>query len=132
LNHVKVADKPGVLHCINNFVFPTKRLFYLNFEEDFDKNNSKRGFHANMNFNEFIIVIEGSIKIKLIDVDLTETNNIVNKNETFYIPKMKWIEYEVFSKDTVILCLADKAMNESCSVKNFEKFLHFNDNSSNF
>ena len=103
-------------------------------EEDYyvvDKNNPKRGFHANMNFNEFIIIIEGSIKIKLIDVDLIETINIVNKNETFYIPKMKWIEYEVLSKDTVILCLADKTMNESCSVKIFEKFLHFNGNSSN-
>jgi dTDP-4-amino-4,6-dideoxygalactose transaminase len=131
LNHIKIADKPGVLHCINNFVFPAKRLFYVNFEEDFDKNNPKRGFHANMNFNEFIIIIEGSIKIKLIDVDLIETINIVNKNETFYIPKMKWIEYEVLSKDTVILCLADKTMNESCSVKIFEKFLHFNGNSSN-
>jgi dTDP-4-amino-4,6-dideoxygalactose transaminase len=118
-------DKPGILHCTNNFNFDVKRYFYVNFKENVLENNvsTKRGLHANVNFNEFIIVIEGSIKVKLIDKNLQKEEFIINKNETFYVSKMKWIEYEALKSDTIIFCLVDKTKNDSLCIYNFEEFI---------
>ena len=118
---IKTENKPGILHCINNLNFSVKRFFYLNNFNDIAKKN-KRGLHANLNFNEFIVVIQGSIKIKLIDKNSNEENVVLNDNETFYISNMKWVEYEILDENTIILCLVDKDINESISIFNFEDF----------
>jgi hypothetical protein len=63
---IKTENKPGLLNCINNLNFNVKRFFYLNNFDDISIKNYS-GFHVILNFYEFIIVINGSIKIKLID-----------------------------------------------------------------
>ncbi len=121
----QTESKPGVLHCINNLNFDTKRFFYINnFDNGIENTYNKRGLHANITFNELIIVIDGSIKIKLIDKNLKEEVKIVGKNNICYIPKMKWIEFDILESNTVILCLADKCIKESISEHNYEKFIN--------
>lgn len=122
-------NKSGILHCINNLNFDTKRFFYIDTFENLlenDVSQNKRGFHANLNFNEVIIVIEGSIKIILTDKKLNKEIKIVNKNEIYYISKMKWIEYEILDNNTIIVCLVDKSMSESNIVNNFDDFINLN------
>jgi dTDP-4-amino-4,6-dideoxygalactose transaminase len=102
LKKIKTENKPGLLNCINNLNFNVKRFFYLNNFDDISIKN-KRGFHVNLNFNEFIIVIQGSIKIKLIDKNSNEETVVINVNNTFYISNMKWVEYEILEKNTIIL-----------------------------
>ena len=125
-NHLKIKDiitekKPGILHCINNLNFETKRLFYINNFNNLNENN-KRGFHANLNFNELIIIIEGSIRVTLTDKCSNTETRIVNKDTLYYIPKLKWIEYEILDNNTIMLCLVDKDINESISISDFEEF----------
>jgi dTDP-4-amino-4,6-dideoxygalactose transaminase len=117
-------NKTGSLYCINNINFAVKRFFYINFKENVIENQllAKRGFHANTNFNEFIVVLEGSIHVKLIDTDLKEEECIVNANETFYIPSMKWVEYNPITQNTILLCLVDKNKSDSVSINDFNKF----------
>jgi dTDP-4-dehydrorhamnose 3,5-epimerase-like enzyme len=85
--------------------------------------NSKRGFHANINFNEFMIVLEGEIEIKLIDKNQYEIIKKLAKNEYIYIPKMNWVEFEILNKNTIIFVLADEIMSESKSIFNFDEFI---------
>jgi dTDP-4-amino-4,6-dideoxygalactose transaminase len=130
-NQLKIKDiitenKPGILHCINNLIFETKRFFYIDSFNNILSENNKRGFHANLNFNELIIVIEGSIKLTLIDKELNKEITIVNKNNIYYIPKLKWIEYEILNNETIILCLVDKNLDDSISINNFEDFKKLN------
>jgi dTDP-4-amino-4,6-dideoxygalactose transaminase len=122
IKNIITENKSGILHCINNLSFDTKRFFYIN---NFNNNlteNKKRGFHANINFNELIIIVEGSIKLTLIDKKLKEETTIVNKDNLHYIPKLKWVEYEILSDNTVILCLVDKDINSSIVINDFEEF----------
>ena len=35
---------------------------------------------------------------------------------------MTWVEYSILDKNTVIMCLTDKNINESISINDFEKF----------
>lgn len=134
---IKTKGKPGTLHCLNEMNFDTKRFFYLdNFNEfdDFkneylglDKNltNKKRGFHANINFNEFMIILEGEIEIKLIDKNQIETKRKLLKDEYINIPKMNWIEFEILTANTIIIVLVDEIMEKSKSIHNFNEFLNF-------
>lgn len=134
---IKTLNKPGILHCLNEIEFITKRLFYIdNFNElnDFKNEylginntliNNKRGLHANINFNELLIVIEGQIEIKLINQEKYIYNKILNKNDYILIPKMYWIEFEIKNEHTIILVLADEIMKKSKSIHNFDEFIDF-------
>jgi dTDP-4-amino-4,6-dideoxygalactose transaminase len=122
IKNIITENKPGVLNCINNLNFETKRFFYINNFNNLLPENNKRGFHVNINFNELIIVIEGSIRITLTDKYLNTETSIVNNDSLYYIPKLKWIEYEILENNTIMLCLVDKEINESVSVNNFDEF----------
>jgi dTDP-4-amino-4,6-dideoxygalactose transaminase len=119
-----VPDKYGSLHSINNFFFePVKRLFYI---DGFNTTNLpvERGFHSNINFNEFIIIIEGQIELILCDKHNNKTTIILNKNDTYFIPLNMWIIYRVLLQNTIILVLADKSFDESISERDFNKFIN--------
>lgn len=122
---ISSTTKNGILHCINNFNFIVKRLFYVdNFENENDiENRNKRGFHCNTNFNELMFIIKGSVKLKLIDQNNESEIIYLNKDDVYYIPNMKWIEYEYLDSNTIILCLVDKELNESETITNFKDFL---------
>lgn len=118
-----VTDKPGVLNCINNFNFDVKRFFYINnFDDDLDK---KRGLHANINFNEVFYLIEGKVSIKLVDKNLDEKIEILEKNKLFYIPKMNWIEFEILESNTIVMVFADEIFSTSKCIHNFNDFINF-------
>jgi dTDP-4-amino-4,6-dideoxygalactose transaminase len=125
LDSIQLLNKPGILHCINNLSFNTKRLFYLDSfgtTNNFEKNN-KRGFHANINFDELIIVLNGEIKVKLTDKNLNVTETILNKNDTKIIPRMNWLEYEMIDISSIILVLANEIFGNSISVRDYETFI---------
>ena len=118
-----ITKKPGILNCINNFNFNLKRFFYIN---NFNDNHTnKRGFHANTNFNEVFFLIEGKVSIKLIDKNLIETNNIIEKNQILYIPKMNWVEFQILEANTVIMVFADEILAKSTSIHSFNDFKNY-------
>lgn len=114
-------NKEGVLHCINDYDFHTKRIFYIN-DFDLSKGPVKRGFHSNTNFNEFFIVLKGEVQLKLIN----KFNNTIIKqlksNDAFYIPKNNWIEFEVLDKSTSIFVLCDKEFETSQCITDYNIF----------
>jgi len=122
LETIQTKHKSGLLHCINNINFDTKRFFYLENSDNSDTFH-KRGLHANLNFNEFIFVINGSIKITLTDKNKKIETYILHKNNTCFVPSMKWIEYEFLDQHSIMVCLVDKPLNESISESNFDTFI---------
>jgi mannose-6-phosphate isomerase-like protein (cupin superfamily) len=122
IKSIEIESKDGILNCLNNMNFDVKRFFYIDQFKNKD-NYSKRGLHVNLNFNEFIIIIEGSIRLKLIDKNREEKIIILKKNDTYYIPSMYWIEFDILDLNTVLLCFTDKSLNDSVSLHNFEEFL---------
>lgn len=134
---IKTNSKPGILHCLNNLNFNTKRIFYLdNFDElnnfkneylNIDTKNVKkiRGLHANINFDELLFLTEGEIEIKLIDKQLNESVKKITKNEYIFIQKMNWIEFEILKQETVIVVLANENLDNSISISNFREFLDY-------
>ena len=132
INSIQTENKPGILNYINNLNFLTKRLFYIDnfndissFKEEYlnIKNvNKSRGFHANINFDELLIIINGEILIKLIDKNLNVTEKKLIKNDLFYVPKLNWLEFEILNEKTIILVLANEVFDKSISVFIFDEF----------
>ena len=122
LTTIKTSGKPGILRFLNNIDFDTKRLFYI---DNFDSSNTDktRGFHANINFDEFLIVIDGTITVKLIDRFGKITEHIINKDEVLLIPRFNWIEYHITDENTKILVLANEIMSKSISISDYDKFI---------
>lgn len=119
---IRVEDKNGDLNCINNFHFDVKRFFYVN---NFDLENKSpiRGLHANLNFNELMLIISGAVRVNLEDKEGNKLQKVINKNETIFIPKMNWIEYEILEKDTVVLVFADQILENSMSERSYNSFI---------
>lgn len=122
IKDIETASKDGILHCVNNIIFDTQRFFYI---DSFKNNNLVRGLHANVNFNELMIIINGTVNIKTVDQNKNEELRVLNKGDVFYISEMKWIVFEASDKDTVIFCLTDKNINDSVSIYNFDDFINY-------
>jgi hypothetical protein len=122
LNTIVTNNKPGILNYVNNLGFDCKRIFYIDSfkESEFDK----RGNHAISNFNELLIIIQGSIQIEITNQNNQKLINKIGKNETFFIPKQSWVEYKILEPDTIILVLADEIYEKSICIQNFEEFLN--------
>jgi len=120
---IKTKNKPGLLNCINNISFDIKRIFYLNsFDLNDNLENNTRGFHANKNFEELIIIQNGSIELTLINQKQEKIIKILHKNDIYLIPKNYWLTYKILDNNSIILVLANEILSKSISVFNFEEF----------
>jgi len=119
---VITPNKPGILHYINNMNFNVKRLFYIDNFNDITTSN-KRGLHANINFDELLFVINGEMKLKLVDKNLNKKEINLYKNDIYLIPRMNWLEFEVFNKDTIILVLVNETLNNSKGIFSYDEFI---------
>lgn len=119
-----VDSKPGVLYFLNGINFPCKRIFYLDSFDTINSSFKKRGFHANMNCDEFLCVIKGEIEVKLISQKNEETLFSLNKNQTLLLPQKHWIEYTIRDPSSIILVLASETLSDTISIFDFKNFLN--------
>jgi hypothetical protein len=117
--------KPGELHFTDvneQDPFIIKRLFLLNNFNDLNENNNKRGLHANLNFDEIIIVNEGYIDVKIIKKNKEFIEFRLNKNECLYFSRGYWLEFIIDNSNTSITVFANMIQSESTSMYDFDKF----------
>lgn len=120
----KVEKKDGILHCINDMNFNTKRIFYI---DNFELNNNTRGLHANISCSEFIFIISGSINITITN-RLEEKNTVIlEKNEGILIKPMNWLEFNALTANTIIIVLCDEPFiyDKNKSIFNYNDFINY-------
>jgi dTDP-4-amino-4,6-dideoxygalactose transaminase len=115
-NHTNGKD--GILHCINELNFETKRVFYI----DKFKTGETRGNHANINADEYLFVLNGNLRIKIINKrNEKKTFNLI-KDEGILIERNNWIIFSSINEDTIVMVLANKEYNETKSISSFDDF----------
>ncbi len=102
--------------------FNIKRVYYIN-----NLSNSKavRGRHAHKKLEQYIFCINGKFDLELDDGK--NKQKIVLSGASYGIrlgPKL-WHKMTNFSKDCVILVLADDYYKESDYIRNYEEFLKY-------
>ena len=71
--------KDGILHCINKLNFETKRVFYI----DKFKTGESRGNHANINTDEYLFIVNGNLKLEIINKNNEKKHFIYLKMKVF-------------------------------------------------
>ena len=115
-------DQRGCLSSIEKNILPfeIKRVFYL---YNITK-NSFRGRHAHIEHLTFLIALNGSFDVTLIDTNNNKKIITLDKpTKGLFVPNMIWHELNNFSKGAVCLVLASDEHKEEDYILDFNEFL---------
>ena len=114
-------DKYGTLIPIEenrSVPFSIRRIYYI-YKVD---SKIRRGYHSHKELNQILICVSGEVKILLktpFDEQIVKLNN---PQKGLFIGPMIWREMYDFSKDAVLLVLADKHYDECDYIRNYKKY----------
>jgi len=112
-------NKDGILHCINKLNFETKRIFYI----DKFKTGETRGNHANINTDEYLFVLNGNLKLEIVNKNNEKKTFYLFKDEGILIERNNWIIFSSINEDTIVMVLANKEYKDTQSINDFDEFL---------
>ena len=124
LEFPELGDDRGHLVVIEgsvNIPFEIKRIFYIYGSEK----NIVRGQHANKRSEFCLINVNGTSKIRAIDLNGDEKIFILDRPHIgIYLPSMIWKDMYDFSSDSVLLVLSNEYYDASEYIRNFDKFIN--------
>lgn len=115
-------DDRGKLTVIskqNSFTEDPKSIYFIH---DIPETQT-RGNHAHKTLQQIIFAVSGSFEVKLFDGKKRKTYLLNTPSIGLIIPKMIWVDIDKFSKDAVILVLADKEYDEDEYIRNFNNYM---------
>ena len=128
MNNVKMlefsqrGDTRGHLVIVegaSDIPFEIKRVFYIYGSSP----NVIRGQHANRKTEFVLINVAGTSKVKVKDGEGNEAIFCLNRPHTgIYLPTMVWKEMYDFSKDSVLLVLANEHYCAEEYIRDYETF----------
>ncbi|QTE36690.1 FdtA/QdtA family cupin domain-containing protein [Mucilaginibacter gossypii] len=118
----KFLDDRGNLSFIeenNHIPFKIERTYWI-----YDvPGGERRGGHAYLNLQEFIVAISGSFDVVLHD-GVKEMRYSLNRSYYgLYVPKMMWREIENFSTNSLALILTDGKYDVNEYIRGFDQFV---------
>lgn len=125
----KIQDRRGNLSVIEGDTIPfvSKRVYYL-----YDvPSGSKRGGHAHIEQQEFLIALSGSFDIVLKDGKNIKTVTLNKPNNGLLIVSGIWRELKNFSSGSVCLVLSSGEFEEEDYIREYKKFKLFKDGGTN-
>lgn len=103
-------------------IFLVKRCFILSKL----KANEIKGNHAHKECHQFIISINGLIKIEAIYKNKKRTISLKNSSQGLHVPPYHWIKIKNFKKNNSILVLCSHYYNEKEYIRDFDVFKNLN------
>jgi len=119
----KIEDRRGNLSVIEGSTIPfvSKRVYYL-----YDvPSGSKRGGHAHIEQQEFLIPLSGSFDVVLKDGKTIKTITLNKPNVGLLIVSGIWRELKNFSSGSVCLVLSSDEFSEEDYIREYKKFRLF-------
>ena len=102
--------------------FEIKRIYYIN--NLFNK-SATSGKHAHKKLDQIIFCINGSFQLMLDDGANKQTITMDDPAYGIRLGPLLWHTMSQFSKDCMILVLADDYYNESDYLRNYDEFLAY-------
>lgn len=84
--------------------------------------NEIRANHAHKECHQFIISINGLIKIDVIYKNKKKTISLKDGSKGLHVPPYHWIKIKNFKKNNSILVLCSHNYNENEYIRNFDDF----------
>lgn len=121
LSFESIGDERGYLVSLEakqNIPFDIKRVYYI-----YGTNDNPRGFHAHKKLQQVLICVNGFCKIMLDDGVTKNEYCLDSPNKGLFINNFVWREMYGFSKDCVIMVLANEYYNEDDYIRCYEDFI---------
>lgn len=119
----KIHDPRGNLAVIEKNVlpYPIRRVYYL-----YDvPSGSRRGGHAHIEQQEFLVALSGSFDVILDDGLQKDSVHLNRPNQGLLIPNGYWRELENFSAGSVCLVISSGVFLEEDYIRDYQEFLSF-------
>ena len=124
------GDERGSLIALeeeNNIPFEIKRVYYM-----FNTTQGvRRGLHAHRKLKQIAIAVRGSCRFVLDDGRERVEILLDNPCQGLLIDSCIWREMYDFSKDCVLMVLADSHYDENDYIRNYEEYLKVMRNGNN-
>jgi hypothetical protein len=118
----KFLDDRGNLSFIeenNHIPFNIERTYWI-----YDvPGGERRGGHAYLNLQEFIVAISGSFDVVLHDGEKEMRFSLNRSYYGLYVPKMMWREIENFSTNSLALILTNGKYDVNEYIRDFDQFI---------
>lgn len=118
----KFLDDRGNLSFIeedNHIPFKIERTYWI-----YDvPGGERRGGHAYLNLQEFIVAISGSFDVILHDGEKEIRFSLNRSYYGLYVPKMMWREIENFSTNSLALILTNGKYDVNEYIRDFDEFV---------
>jgi dTDP-4-dehydrorhamnose 3,5-epimerase-like enzyme len=116
-----IGDELGSLIALENMhqvPFEVKRVYYI-----FDtKSRVRRGMHAHRDLEQLCFCVKGSCTFVLDDGTKKDIIKLDSPNTGLYIKNLIWREMFDFSKDCVLVVLANKYYDPSDYIRDYKEF----------
>lgn len=83
---------------------------------------SIRGEHAHRTCHQFLVCINGSVKIETVGKLVDTQTDLTSPESGLYIPPMHWAVLSNFSDDAVLLVLASHPYDENDYIRDYDEF----------
>lgn len=103
----------------NNIPFEIKRVYYMFNTKD----GVRRGLHAHRKLKQVAIAVRGSCRFVLDDGSERVEILLDNPGQGILIDSCMWREMYDFSKDCVLMVLADSHYDESDYIRDYDEFI---------
>jgi len=116
-----VLDERGLLgeFTLQQIEFKVKRIYWV-----YSKSSQKRGFHAHKELHQFLVVLEGRIRIVLSDAQCCQEFQLA-PGENLLIHPGVWREFVACDGDATILVLASEEYRESDYIRDYDEFVRW-------
>jgi len=117
-----MGDERGSLIALeqnHNVPFDVKRVYYIFGTQD----NVCRGHHAHRNLKQLAICVSGYCTFLLDDGKTKEHIQLSSPTQGLLIEGLIWREMYNFSKDCVLMVLADEYYNPEDYIRDYQQFL---------
>ena len=107
------------LEELKDIPFNIKRVFYIYGTSE----DVPRGNHSHHKTKQFLIAVNGSCKVTLDNGKEKETHLLNKPNLGLFQAEYIWGNMHDFSKDCVLMVLADEYYDENDYIRDYNKFL---------
>lgn len=116
------GDDRGALVVIEgekNIPFNIKRLFYIYGVND----NKSRGNHANIDSEFVMVALNGSVNVHVDDGYKKYDYTLNDPKKGLYLSKLTWKCMDNFSKDAILLVIANTHYNKEEYINDYDEFI---------
>jgi hypothetical protein len=115
-------DSRGILSSVEqlkDIPIEIKRIFYIH------KVQKDRGGHANIDTDQILIPVMGSLKIKLFDKDSSKVFLLNDPRKGLFLPRLIYLEMFDFSENSVLLVLANTEFDITKYLRTKEEYYSY-------